>query len=640
MSMNRIENKVVRQYFPAKNDIKTEIINLSAILNLPKSTEEFVSDIHGEYDAFAHIYRNGSGNTAQKIRERFTNLNERQQKELAFLVYYPSEIISKKKSEISTDEELRLWYENNVKLLIELLKVTGRKYTRSKVRKAMAEDFIYITEELLYTDANDYNKDEYYNQLVENLIDLKIVDEFIIKTCHTIQTLVVDKLHIIGDIYDRGPHPDSIMDLIIKKIPNADIQWGNHDILWIGGASGSSLCICNLIRISARYNNLSILEDSYGINLRHLSMFADKNYEINPAFDSKIEDDAYISEEELNQNNKIQQAIAIIQFKLEGQAINRRPEFKMEDRKLLEKLNADNSKITLNGEEYDISNACFQTVNADDPYKLTEEEQEIIDGLVKSFVGSSKLRRHMDFLIKKGSMYLKFNGNLLIHGCVPVDDHGKFAELEFNGKKYSGKDLFEFLEKNLRSSYKNPENVDDMATDLMWYLWTGAYSPLFGKQAMKTFERYFIADKTTHKEVKNSYYKLRHEESFIKKILVEFGMDPNESHVINGHTPVKKGHSPIMANDRMFVIDGGMSKPYQKTTGIGGYTLLYNSYGFQLITHEPFTTRQKAIENMTDIVSTKRIVEQVSHRMTVADTDIGKNLKIEIKELKEILKDY
>ncbi|MGR3742447.1 fructose-1,6-bisphosphatase [Companilactobacillus sp. DQM5] len=635
--MDKITTKVIHEYFPNKNDIKTEIINLSAILNLPKSTEEFVSDIHGEYDAFAHIFRNGSGNIAQKISERFKKeLSEVQQKELSFLVYYPSEMISRQQK---NNKNIRRWYEENFYFVIELLKVVSRKYTRSKVRKAMNKDFIYITEELLYTNENDVNKDEYYHQIIENLIDLEISDQFIIETCHTIQKLVVDRLHVIGDIYDRGPHPDFIVEKLMK-LKNVDIQWGNHDILWIGGASGSPLCICNLIRISARYSNLSILEDSYGINLRHLSMFADKNYQLNPAFEPKIDKGQEVTKEELNQTNKIQQAISIIQFKLEGRAIRRRPEFKMDNRKMLEKMNKKFSEIEIQGNTYSINNGCFQTVDPNDPYKLTQEEQEIVDGLVNSFISSSKLRKHMDFLVSKGSMYLKHNGNLLLHGCVPVDLNGDFEKLEFNGKNYSGKKLFEFLEDNLRNSYENPQCVNDMATDLMWYLWTGSLSPLFGKQAMKTFERYFIDDKSTHKENKNSYYKLRHEEWFVEKILQEFDLDSKNGHVINGHTPVKKGHSPIMANKKMFVIDGGMSKPYQKTTGIGGYTLLSNSYGFQLVTHEPFTNRDQAIKNMTDIVSTKKVIEKVDHRMKVADTDIGRSIKEEISELKKILQDY
>ncbi|GKQ43289.1 fructose-1,6-bisphosphatase class 3 [Companilactobacillus sp. RD055328] len=637
--MKKLTTKVMHSYFPNKNDIKTEIINLSAILNLPKSTEEFMSDIHGEYNAFSHIFRNGSGNIAQKINDRFNGeLTDKQKKELAFLIYYPSEMVTRKKRQLDNLDELRKWYERNFYLVIELLKVVSRKYTRSKVRKALAEDFIYITEELLYTNEKDINKDEYYNQIIENLIDLSIADDFIVETSHSIQRLVVDRLHIIGDIYDRGPHPDYIVDKL-SSLSQVDVQWGNHDILWLGGASGSPLCICNLIRISARYNNLSIIEDSYGINLRHLSMFADKNYTPNPAFESKSDGQTVISSE-LEQTNKIQQAIAIMQFKLEGRAINRRPEFGMEDRKLLDKMNEDFSQITIDGETYPITNGCFQTIDKNNPYELTAEEQEIMDGLVKSFTTSNKLRKHMDFLIEKGSMYLKNNDNLLIHGCVPVNNQGEFESLVIDGKKYAGKELFEFLEDNLRASYQEPECVNDLATDLMWYLWTGSLSPLFGKRAMKTFERYFIDNKDIQKEHKNPYYKLRHEEWFIDKILTEFGLDSDKGHVINGHTPVKKGHSPIMANGKMFVIDGGMSKPYQKTTGIGGYTLLSNSYGFQLVTHEPFTTRDDAIKNLSDIVSTKKVVAQVDHRMKVADTDIGSQLKEEIKELKEVLDQY
>ncbi|MDO1605785.1 fructose-1,6-bisphosphatase [Lactobacillus sp. YT155] len=632
--MDKITSKVMHEYFANKNNVKTEIINLSAILNLPKSTEEFVSDIHGEYDAFAHIFRNGSGNIFQKIHERFgQELSLTQQKELAFLIYYPSEMVEKEVN------DGRYWYEQNFYFLIELLKVVGSKYTRSKVRKALNPDFIYITEELLYINEEDINKDEYYQQIVDNLIDLKVAKEFIIATAHTIQKLVVDRIHVIGDIYDRGPHPDLIVEKLMK-FKNVDFQWGNHDILWLGGAMGAPLCIANLIRISARYNNLDILEDSYGINLRHLSMFADRNYEVNPSFKTKIENRRQISEAELRQTNKIQQAIAIIQFKLEMQAIKRHPEFRMDDRRVLERMTADFKSIKLDGKVYPIENGCFQTLDVNDVAALTAEEQEILDGLINSFVTSSQLKKHADFLISHGSMYLKYNNNLLLHGCIPVDSEGNFESFELNGKRYQGKELFEFFEEVLKNGFQNLSQRDENTSDLLWYLWTGARSPLFGKQAMKTFERYFISDENTHHEKKNSYYSLRHQEWFVDRVLTEFGLDPATGHVINGHTPVKKGHSPIMANKKMFVIDGGMSKPYQKTTGIGGYTLLYNSYGFQLVTHEPFVTRQQAIAEMTDIVSTKKVVAKAERRMTVADTDIGQELKQEITELKQVLKEY
>lgn len=637
--MKHLEQKIYHRYFPTKNDLKSEIINLSAILNLPKGTEEFVSDIHGEFDAFNHILRNGSGNIKQKIQDNFSqDLTGNEQKELAFLVYYPKSILAQKKSELKPGE-LAVWYEKSFILVVELLKIVGRKYTRSKVRKALDPDFVYITEELLYTDEQDRDKTQYYQDILANLVKLNIADNFIIATANAIQSLVVDHLHVIGDIYDRGPAPEKIVELLMQQ-KNVDIQWGNHDILWIGSAAGSALSIANLIRIAARYGNLSIIEDNYGINLRHLASFADQHYRAQVAFAPKLTAHHDLSDHELDQNNKIQQAMAIIQFKLEGHAIKRRPEFGMDDRLLLDKIDFENKTIVIDGITYTLTNTAFDTIDRDDPYRLTHDEDEIIDGLIQSFVNATKLRRHLDFLLDHGSMYLNFNDNLLIHGCVPVTENGDFAALSIDGHDYSGRALFEFLEKTLRESYQNPGATDDLATDLVWYLWTGPLSPLFGKKAMKTFERYFIDDKDTHIEVKNRYYELRHDENFVTKLLEEFGIDPQLGHVINGHTPVKKGHSPVMANGKMFVIDGGMSKPYQKTTGIGGYTLLANSHGFQLVTHQPFTSTKEAIDSMSDIVSTRRVVENSERRLKVADTTVGKNIKEEIAELEELLREY
>lgn len=635
---NRISQKVFHQYFPTKNDIKSEIINLSAILNLPKATEEFISDIHGEFDAFDHIFRTGSGNIKQKIQDTFHDrLSDSEQKELAFLVYYPSRMLDKQK-QTNSEVPLEIWYEDHFDLLVELLGAVGRKYTRSKVRKALDPDFAYITEELLYTDEQDRDKSQYYHDILVNLINLQIADKFLIATAHSIQHLVVDHLHVIGDIYDRGPHPDQIVERLME-LKNVDIQWGNHDILWIGSAAGSPLSISNLVRIAARYNNLSIIEDIYGINLRYLANFADRNYQVQTAFTPK-EITPEDSQTELDQSNKIQQAMAIIQFKLESQAIKRRPEFEMNDRLLLDKIDFKNHQIILDSTVYPLTNECFSTIDPAQPDRLTKDEQMVINGLIKAFVNSTKLRRHMDFLMTKGSMYLKFNDNLLIHGCVPVDENGEFAALTFNGVAYSGRRLFEFLEANLRRSYREPAQTDDMATDLIWYLWTGPFSPLFGKKAMRTFERYFIEDKSTQHEEKNAYYQLRHEEEFVDRLLSEFELDPKTGHVINGHTPVKKGHSPVMANGKMFVIDGGMAKPYQKTTGIGGYTLLSNSHGFQLVTHLPFTTTENAFDQQLDVISTRRVVENSAIRKKVVDTTVGQNLIEEITELQELLNRY
>lgn len=597
-----------------------------------------MSDIHGEFAAFDHVLRNASGNIKIKIEDLFNGrLTPKNQQELAFLVYYPSQRLKIIKKNFAQAEDLRQWYLDTFAQLLELLKYCSTKYTRSKVRKALAPEFVYITEELLYGDFASTDKQNYYAQITTDIINLKSADQFIIALCHTIQRLVVDHLHVVGDIYDRGPHPDKIMDRLMKH-HSVDLQWGNHDILWLGAAAGSPLCVANLLRICARYNNLAIVEDAYGINLRHLSLLAEKYYQDNPGFAPKLNpQEPKPSNAELSQINKIHQAIAIIQFKLEGQAIDRRPEFKMQDRKILEKLDKHQQKITLNGQSYPIVHGCFQTVDYQHPYQLLPQEQTVITQLTQAFVHSDKLRRHMDFFMQKGSMYLVYNNNLLVHGCVPVDEQGNFEGLTINHHLYCGKELFDLLEDNLRSSYADSHQSTDLATDLLWYLWTGPVSPLFGKRAMTTFERYFIADTATHFEKPNSYYQLRHQSQFITKVLHEFGITDKTGHLINGHTPVKKGHSPIMADGKMLVIDGGFAEAYHQTTGIGGYTLLYNSYGLQLVTHQPFTTREQAIKQLSDIVSTKRVVEQEVARKTVAETDIGKQLKQQIQQLEELL---
>ncbi|MCO6541714.1 MAG: fructose-1,6-bisphosphatase [Lactobacillus sp.] len=633
-----LTKKLLQEKFPTREAITTEIINLQAILNLPKSTEAFMSDIHGEFAAFDHVLRNASGNIKIKIEDLFNGrLTPKNQQELAFLVYYPSQRLKIIKKNFAQAEDLRQWYLDTLAQLLELLKYCSTKYTRSKVRKALAPEFVYITEELLYGDFASTDKQNYYAQITTDIINLKSADQFIIALCHTIQRLVVDHLHVVGDIYDRGPHPDKIMDRLMKH-HSVDLQWGNHDILWLGAAAGSPLCVANLLRICARYNNLAIVEDAYGINLRHLSLLAEKYYQDNPGFAPKLNpQEPKPSNAELSQINKIHQAIAIIQFKLEGQAIDRRPEFKMQDRKMLEKLDKHQQKITLNGQSYPIVHGCFQTVDYQHPYQLLPQEQTVITQLTQAFVYSDKLRRHMDFFMQKGSMYLVYNNNLLVHGCVPVDEQGNFEGLTINHHLYCGKELFDLLEDNLRSSYADSHQSTDLATDLLWYLWTGPVSPLFGKRAMTTFERYFIADANTHFEKPNSYYQLRHQSQFITKVLHEFGITDKTGHLINGHTPVKKGHSPIMADGKMLVIDGGFAEAYHQTTGIGGYTLLYNSYGLQLVTHQPFTTREQAIKQLSDIVSTKRVVEQEVARKTVAETDIGKQLKQQIQQLEELL---
>ncbi|KRK34676.1 fructose-bisphosphatase class III [Loigolactobacillus bifermentans] len=632
------EATLLRKKFPTKTALATEIINLQAILSLPKSTEAFLSDVHGEYDAFQHVLRNGSGNVKLKIQDLFAGrMTEQSISHFAFLIYYPSERLKVIRQRYQHHNDLCQWYLDTFQRLIELLHFVSTKYTRSKLRKALSPKFAYITEELLYADNNNSDKLQYYQQITENIISLGQADAFIISTCHSIQRLVVDHLHMVGDIYDRGPHPEKIVERLMRY-HSLDIQWGNHDILWLGAVSGSQLCLANLLRICARYNNLSIIEDAYGINLRHLALFAAAHYQDNPAFrPHMMRSEKPLTAPEQLQITQIQQAISIIQFKLEGQAIARRPEFNMAHRALLDKIDYKKNTIDLAGKTYKLTNPCFQTIDPAKPYELLPEERLLIDQLSEAFQNSDKLHQHMAFLMEKGHMYLAYNGNLLFHGCMPVDAKGNFEGLQIDGKTYVGKELLSAFEDNLRQSFAEPKAKTDLATDLLWYLWTGPRSPLFGKHEMTTFERYFVTDKDTHFEKPNAYYHLRQQRWFVEKLLTEFGLDPDNGHVINGHTPVKKGQSPIMAETKMLVIDGGFSKPYHATTGIGGYTLLFNSYGMQLVTHQPFTSRDDAIANMTDIISTKRVIDQVVQRKRVAQTDIGAQLQHQVTLLKNLL---
>ncbi|MFC6170506.1 fructose-1,6-bisphosphatase [Loigolactobacillus jiayinensis] len=631
---------LLKEEYTTKTALATELINLEAILSLPKSTEAFISDVHGEYDAFQHVLRNGSGNVKQKVADLFSGkMTPQTISSFSFLIYYPRERLTAIKQHYADPADLHQWYLDTFQRLVALLHFVSTKYTRSKVRKALAPEFVYITEELLYGDFNSPDKAAYYQQITENIIALEQADEFIIASCHTIQRLVVDHLHLVGDIYDRGPHPELIMERLMQH-HSLDIQWGNHDILWLGAVSGSRLCLANLLRICARYNNLSIIEDAYGINLRHLSLFAEEHYQDNAAFRPKqLHSERRLSKGEALQITQIHQAIAIIQFKLEGPVIARRPEFQMAHRRLLDKIDYQKMTIELHHKTYPLENTCFQTIDPADPYKLLPEEQRVIDQLLAAFQHSDKLRRHMTFLMRKGSMYLTYNDNLLFHGCIPVTADGHFQAFKLHGKDYAGKALLDVFEQNLRASFAHPSEEDDCATDLLWYLWTGPLSPLFGKHDMTTFERYFIKDPATHEEKTNPYYKLRRHAWFVDTVLEEFGMSPATGHVINGHTPVKKGQTPVMADRKMIVIDGGFSKPYHKTTGIGGYTLLYNSYGMQLVTHQPFTSKADAIANLTDIISTKRIVDQVSQRKLVGETDIGAELKQQVAVLRQLLAD-
>jgi fructose-1,6-bisphosphatase-3 len=630
---------LLAEKYDCEEKVATEIINLEAILNLPKGTEHFVSDLHGEYYAFQHVLRNGSGNVKEKIKDLFKDeLSPRDVNEFATLVYYPEEKLQLVKKSL-TQEELSGWYVSTIGRLIKLTAFSSSKYTRSKVRKALPEQFVYIIEELLYKTDEFTNKKEYYSKIINRIIALGQASKLITGLAYTIQRLVVDHLHVVGDIYDRGPHPERIMDTLMSY-HSVDIQWGNHDVLWIGAYAGSMVCLANIIRICARYNNLDIIEDVYGINLIPLLNLADKYYEDNPAFRPKISAEDHISENERLQITKIHQAISMIQFKLEVPIIKRCPDFHMEHRLLLDKVNYDSLAISMYGKTYRLRNTCFATINPDRPEELLAEEAQVMEKLMFSIQHSEKLARHMNYLIGKGSLYLKYNGNLLIHGCIPLNEDGSIKHMMIKGNDYSGKRLLDIFEKYLRSSCAHPHETDDFATDMVWYLWTGENSSLFGKKDMTTFERYFIVEKETHVEQKNPYYQLREQEPICCRILNEFDLDPADGHIINGHTPVEElnGENPIKANGKMIVIDGGFSKAYQSKTGISGYTLLYNSYGMQLVAHQRFTSKEDVLENGTDVLSVRRLVDRELKRKKVRETNIGGNILEQIEVLHNLLR--
>ena len=632
--------KVLSKQYPSISKASTEIINLEAILNLPKGTEHFISDIHGEYEQFVHILKNGSGVIKRKIEELFSNsIRDSEKKTLATLVYYPEqklELIEKEEDNI--DDFYRIY----IYRLVELCKYASSKYTKSKVRKLLPEDFKYIIEELLNENVEQVHKQNYYKSIVETIISIDRAKEFIIAISKVIQKLVVDRLHIVGDIYDRGPRPDIVIDTLMDY-HSVDVQWGNHDILWMGAASGEKTCIANALRISARYSNLDIIEDIYGINILPLATFSLETYKDDPCTCFMPKGDE-ISTKQKSLVAKMHKAISIIQFKLEGEIINRRPEFEMNHRLLLNKINYDEGTITIKGKDYKLKDNNFPTIDKNNPYKLTKEEKIVIEKLVSSFKNSEKLQKHVSFLFSKGSIYLVSNGNLLIHGCVPLNEDKSFMKMKLQGKEYRGRELMDKMETLSREGYffKDKTKQKQYGMDIMWYLWTGQCSSLFGKDDMTTFERYFIEDKETHKENKNPYFTLREDEDICNKIFDEFGLDINESHIINGHVPVesKNGESPIKSNGRVIAIDGGFSRAYQKKTGIAGYTLIYNSQNLQLISHEPFTSTEEAIVNESDILSTTMLVEHKLSRKTVKDTDAGKKLLDEVKDLKLLLMAY
>lgn len=626
--------------FPTINAASTEIINLQAILNLPKGTEHFLSDVHGEYEPFIHVLKNASGVIKRKINDIFeSTLSEQEKRSLATLIYYPEEKLNIVEDEVENIEE---WYEITLYRLIKIARVIVSKYTKSKVRKTLPKDFSYIIEELIYENTNRLNKEQYYKQIVSTMIELGRARDFIKAVSELIQRLAVDRLHIVGDIFDRGPGAEIIMDALMKH-HSVDIQWGNHDILWMGAAAGSKACIANVIRISLRYGNTSTLETGYGINLLPLAAFALEVYpdEKNEKFNPKLAPGEVRHEYPKELLRKMHKAISIIQFKLEGQIIEKRPIFEMDNRNFLDTLDVENKEVTIDGKTWKINDDYFPTFDKSNPYWLSDEEFRVISKLTESFLKSEKLQTHTRFLYSKGSMYLKYNSNLLIHGCVPVDENGEFLEVKVNGDTYKGKSFVDRMDRLAREGYYSKDNTESKyyGSDVLWYLWCGPKSPVFGKAKMTTFERYFIEDKESHKEPKNLYFKLKNDKAFCKKILVEFGLDPENSHIINGHVPVKvkKGEQPLKADGKVIDIDGGFSKAYQPQTGIAGYTLIYNSYGMILVSHEPFESTKKAIEEEKDIFSSKILLKEVTKRIRIKDTDTGKKLKNQVDDLKLLL---
>lgn len=632
--------ELLSRSFPTADDAATEIINLTAITSLPKGTEFFASDIHGEYEAFSHILRNASGTIRMKIDDVFGDgLTEAEKQSLATLVYYPHE---KTAIDVAEAPDVRAWYTDTLLRLILLARRCSQKNTRSRVRKALPAEFAYIMEELLTENGDREDDDAYYNTIVASVIETGQAEALIREFCLLVQRLSIDRLHIVGDIYDRGPHPDIIMETLMRHHA-IDVQWGNHDVVWMGAALGQWGCIAHVVRNCARYGNLSILEDAYGINLLPLAEFARRTYEDDPCVAFGLKGDPDLTEREREMNVMIQKAMAIMQFKVEGRLIDENPGFGLQDRKLLDKIDYGRGTVVLDGKEYELTDKLFPTVDPANPYALTPEEEAVMQRLEQAFVGCEKLQRHMRFFLDAGGLYTIYNGNLLFHACVPLNEDGSLMEVDVFGRTYKGRELYDVMERHVREAFSSDDGeARRRGRDLMWYLWLGAGSPLFAKSKMATFELYLIAEKEARKEVKNPFYSLMDDEAVIDGIFREFGIDPDSSHIVCGHVPVKvkDGEDPVRCGGKVFTIDGGFAKAYQPTTGIAGYTLISNSYGFVLAAHEPLKSREAAIDEEVDIHSSRRVVERVDRRTLIADTDTGAKLKAQIADLQALLSAY
>ena len=628
--------RILLEKFDSRQKVITELTNLEAILNLPKGTELYISDIHGEFAAFDYILRSCAGILNEKINDCFAaSLSQEEKNTLSALVSYPERVLE----QVNKEKE---WYKSTISQLLTLLSFVAAKYSRSKLRKALPQEYAYIIEELIYSDLTLADKHSYYQTILSYVIELREADPFILGIASSIRRLLIDHLHVVGDIFDRGAGSAQVMDELLQ-FHSLDIQWGNHDIIWMGAFFGSKACLLNVLRIAARYGYLWDIEKAYGLNIRSLTLFADKTYKANPKFRPILGTRAEeFTAEEILQLEKVHQALAILQFKIETQLMKRRPEFQMDNQILLDNIDYWKNTISIDGNSYSLKNTCFQTIDWENPSELSLEEKQIVDSMLASFQGSPKMAKHMELLMKKGSMYKVYNHHLLFHGCIPLKPSGEFQPLVLHQAQYAGKELLDFFEYHIRLAAKNKEIGDDLSTDIVWYCWRGQLSPLFGKNKMTTFERYFIEEAETHKEIENEYFSYRNSKKICQLILEEFGLEAKVSRIVNGHTPVKtgKGESPIRGEGLLFVIDGGLCEAYQKKTGTAGYSLLNNSYGFQLVTHQPFQDIQKVVDSPFEQTSLKRVIEDLEDRTLIQSTTIGQNLLEQQQELIQLLHEF
>ena len=628
--------ELLNKRFKNREEIATEIINLESILELPKGTEVFLSDIHGEYEPFAHILNNGAGRVRTNIQAAFKNtLSKEQKNELATLIYYPKERLEQIKQ---NNKNLQKWYIMTLRNLIKVCRKSASKYTISRVNKTLPPVYAQTINELLYASIDNENKAKYYTKLLRNIVRLNLADEYIVAISDTIKKLAIDKLHVIGDLFDKGNYADKVIEKLME-LPNIDIQWGNHDIVWMGAACGNDVCIAHILRACTRYDNLRILEDVYGINLRPLAAFAVNTYKdkVGKNFIPKVVYKNQYSNSDQFTGAAMNKTMAILQFKLEGQLLKRHPEYEMNHRLVLDKINIKQGTVKIDGIIYTLNDTYFPTIDWNDPYKLSEEEAELFERLKKSFLNSDKLQEHIRFIYEKGSVYKICNSNLLFHGCIPTKSNGELETIDFLGRDVKGKKLFDELDKIIRNAYFKKNQKD---LDFMWYLWCGPKSPFFGRSKYTQFEQCLLNDKSSYKEEQDPYYKYRLNKEFCIQILKEFGINNKYSHIINGHTPIKKlrGESPIFADEKLLVIDGGMAKGYREEMHRAGYTLVFNSYGLVLSENEIPKSIEDVLEGNSDINYEIILDDKITKRLKIADTDEGLVIKNKINALKDLLK--